>query len=327
MMQEEDIDLTELSRNEAREWLIRLIPGNATVADLERFKQWSGLNPANARAFADARRLWEAMEPAGRNVFERHGAPTYAPARFGVDRGLRRRAILGGALATATAAAYAAVYPPFDLWPSLAEVLEADYRTGTGEQRKLTLSDSVALEMNTRTSIALRPRRGDTDRIELIAGESVVTTNAHAFEVMAGQVQAEASDASFDIRHDGGWVCVTCLRGEVRITRGIAAVSLGMRQQVSYSATGFGAVTTVDPSVVTAWQSGVLIFHNTPLSEVVAEANRYRHGRIIVANAELGRQLVNARFRLDRLDDVVTKLASAFGATITSLPGGLVILT
>ncbi len=326
MMQEEDVDRIEPRQNEAREWVIRLVPGNATVADLERFRQWSSLDPENARAFAEAQRVWRAMEPAGRNVFKRHGAPTQATVRFGADRRFGRRAILGAGLAAAAAAAYAVIYPPLDLWPSLVEVFEADYRTGIGERRKLALSGNVSLEMNTRTSVALRPKQGDIDRIELIAGESVITTNDHAFKVVAGPVQAEASDASFNIRHDGASVCVTCLSGAVKITGGLAAVSLGAHQQVSYSETGLGDVITVDPSVITAWQSGALIFHDTPLSEVVAEANRYRPGRIVVANAELSRQLVNARFRLDRLDDVVTKLAGAFGATTTSLPGGVIVL-
>ena len=49
--------------------------------------------------------------------------------------------------------------------------LRADYRTATGEQRRVTLVD-VTVQMNTQTSIAV-PAQGDSaDRIKLIAGEA-----------------------------------------------------------------------------------------------------------------------------------------------------------
>ncbi|MFK5047884.1 FecR domain-containing protein, partial [Klebsiella pneumoniae] len=65
--------------------------------------------------------------------------------------------------------------PPLALWPSWSE-LAADYRTGAGEQRKLALNDSVSINLDTRTSIALRPDHGDSSRIELITGQASIAT-------------------------------------------------------------------------------------------------------------------------------------------------------
>jgi transmembrane sensor len=316
-----DMDCREV---EAFAWVVRLLPGNATTADLEEFRRWCSQSPAHAQAFAHAHRLWDEAQIAGRNVLERGTVPSAllqsASGRIG------RRALLGGALAAAAATGYAVVRPPLDLWPPLHELLTADYRTSTGEQRTLTLAGNVLLEMNTRTSIALRLRQEGADRIELIAGESVVTTKGHAFEVVAGETRAAASNATFNVRNDYARVCVTCLSGEVTVACGESALSLGERQQVSCSGPVPGEVIGIDPTVVTAWQSGFLVFHDTPLSEVIAEANRYRQGKIILVNAALGHRLVNARFRLDRIDDIVPKLTDAFGATATSLPGGVVLL-
>jgi transmembrane sensor len=84
---------------------------------------------------------------------------------------------------------------------------------------------------------------------------------------------------------------------------------------------------TVDPAVVSAWQQGVLVFRSDPLSRVIDEVNRYRSGRIVLVNEELGRRQVFASFRIDRIEDVVPRLQAVFGMRVRSLPGGIVLLS
>ena len=68
-----------------------------------------------------------------------------------------RRAFLGTTLGGTAAAAIAAVVaPPFGLWRSFDE-WDADYRTDTGGRRQFGLDRQVQVDMNTQTSIALRP--------------------------------------------------------------------------------------------------------------------------------------------------------------------------
>ncbi|WZB60942.1 FecR domain-containing protein [Achromobacter xylosoxidans] len=63
----------------------------------------------------------------------------------------------------------AVVAPPFGLWPSWRE-LGADYRTAKGEQRRVVLPGAAVLDLNTRTSIALRAAG-----VELISGEAAIS--------------------------------------------------------------------------------------------------------------------------------------------------------
>ena len=69
-----------------------------------------------------------------------------------------------------------------------------------------------------------------------------------------------------------------------------------------------------------------LVFRSTPLADAVAEINRYRSGRIFVTNAALGRRLFNARFPIANVDGVVAQIQQVFGASVTTLPGGIVLL-
>ena len=63
------------------------------------------------------------------------------------------------------------------------------------------------------------------------------------------------------------------------------------------------------------------------MAKVVAEINRYRPGKIVLMDARLGERTVNARFRVQNVDEIMTLAQQVFGAKVTSLPGGLVILS
>ena len=98
----------------------------------------------------EALRVWRGL---GEGVCLRRSA--WHAGVVGRRATMSRRALLagGGALA-ASVAAYAVMKPPLDLWPSFDE-LRADYRTATGEQRRVTVAD-VDVRLNTQTSIASR---------------------------------------------------------------------------------------------------------------------------------------------------------------------------
>jgi transmembrane sensor len=325
MTEPDDCEQERLKR-EALGWLTRISLGDAAPQDLVDLRRWRDTSSAHAAALARAGRLWQELE-----------APVAAVARGDVEdaarRGaggarLSRRAVLaGGAAVAATAAGLMMVRPPLDLWPSLAE-LEADHRTGIGEQRRLALPGAVSVDLNTRTSIALRGTDQDP-AIELIAGETAVVIGSAAtrpFVVIAADGRMTAARASFNVRREGAAVRLTCIDGEVAVECGSQRRELGAGQQAFYDGRGFGNVITIDPSTITAWRDGMLIFRNTPLTDVIEEVNRYRFGRIILLDEGLGRRLVTARFEIQRLDTVMGQIGSVFKVPVKSLPGGFVLV-
>lgn len=327
MTETEHWSMASALEREALARVRRLVSGEATVTDVEDAARWRQLSPAHEEAFAFAIRLWDGLGAAGRNVLARRGESVLPRKPAIGHRHLNRRAIiLGGA--AAAAAVYVVVRPPLGLWTPLAE-LTADYRTGTGEQRRIVLADGASVELNTRTSLALAPA-GDQERLELIAGEAMIATGGtlpKPLTVVLGDGQALAQNARFNVRYDGLVARVTCLEGTVQVERHDAALTLEARYQVAYADRGLAAPLAIDPSVVAAWQQGLLVFNAAPLSEVVAEVNRYRPGKIVLMNAALGRQTVNARFRIENIDEIMMLAQRVFGAKVTSLPGGIVLLS
>jgi transmembrane sensor len=314
----EDEELT----SQALAWLTRVSLGNATEDDLASLRRWRDETPAHAVALARAGRLWRDLGP-----------PVAALAQSGAGlapprRPARRAFLVGGMAAAAGAAAVVAMHPPLGLWPSIAE-LDADYRTATGEQRHLALSAGLSIEMNTRTSLALRPAAGGGGAVELIAGEaavSVAEAGPQPFVVLAAGGRTTARRATVNLRREGAAVCVTCIDGEVTVEQGGRVLTVGPARQLSYGAKGLGEVAAADPTVVVAWRDGMLVFHDTALAQVIDEVNRYRPGRIVLVDQVLGRRLVSARFEIARLDRVIWQIQHVFNAPVKTLPGGLVLV-
>ncbi|WKA26130.1 FecR family protein [Bradyrhizobium roseum] len=312
---------------ESLDWVARLKGGAPTRADVEALQRWRDQSPAHEEAFKAAARIFRNAGLAAGELADRPDAFGVAPVLHGNSRSVfARRAFLGGAVA-AGAVGYLVVRPPLGMWPSLEE-LSADYRTGKGEQRKIAVSSDVSLELNTQTSIAMRSAPNET-RIELISGEASVAAKRPSpkpFVMLAANGRISASHADFNARCLDGNVRVTCLNGTVDVTLDGKAVQLRSAEQVSYSSGGFEVTVPVDPSQVAAWQTGLLIFRDQTLADVVDEVNRYRSGKIIITNAELKLRVVNGTFQISKLGDFVLQVQQLFGAQARSLPGGVVLL-
>jgi transmembrane sensor len=239
-----------------------------------------------------------------------------------------RRALLGGGLAAAAAAgAYVVVKSPLELWSSLAEV-SSEYRTEKGEQRYFPLSQALTVEMNTQTSLSRYAVAGGYG-LKLITGEVAITAklnNRERFQLVASGCRLIASQAQFNVRYEGGKVCVTCTSGTLQVETPQRISQLTSRHQVTYEGRETSPVVAVDPIVVTSWRTGNIILHDVSLGDAVAEINRYRPGRIVVANSELKQQRVNTVLQVSDLRDVVALIRRMTGAHATEV-GNFVLLT
>ncbi|MDP9908523.1 transmembrane sensor [Variovorax boronicumulans] len=319
---------------QAHDWLVRLTSGRATTGDAQDFRRWCARSPQHAQAMAEATRLWDLTRPAAEAVAQRMpvmDAPPRAAIAMSRPPVFGRRQFLGAALA-AGAAALVVVRPPAGLWPALSD-MTADYRTGTGEQRRVVLADAAAVvEMNTQTSLNLaRGVEGEPPVLDMLGGEAQVQLDAarrSPFTMTVGGARLVAAAASrFNVRATGGEVCVTCFAGSVELRDGERVLVAGEAQQIRYGGRREAEVARAsDLAAVAAWRERVLVFDDTPLAAVVDEINRYRPGRLIVTRAELGRRKVQARLRLDELPHVETLIAVSYGAKLTSLPAGIVLL-
>lgn len=332
---------------DAISWVILIRSGSATLADRSSLQEWRDLSPRHDEAFREAVHLWrrfgeqlamvkasEGQELRGSPPRNRgaaaNGGPQSPPNLNLRRRRLDRRFILaGGGAIAASIACYSAIEPPAGLWPSLVE-LSADYRTAKGEQRKVVVTEGVTVTLNTETSIS-RKKLPAGEAIDLISGEAWIDSSAYdakPFEIEAMSGRILATHAKLNARCIDGLVSIACAEGSVRIEFKGRTIELGKGLAVSYSdQIGIGETKETDVSETAAWQEGLLVVRDRPLAAVVDEINRYRFGKIVVINQNLGKRRITGTFRLDQLDEFTGQVRGLFGATVRSLPGGIVILS
>lgn len=323
--QERTLDPVE---RQAHAWMRRIASGDMTRADGAALERWCKADPRHAAVLGAARRRWDQLRDAGELSLAR--SPAMWPATVATPpRPWQRRAFLAGAFgATAAASVAALVAPPLGLWPS-ADELRADFRTGTGEQRSVALSGDVSLQLNTRTSVAVWSATDGAPGIDLIGGEVAIDTRraGRPFSVKAGAGRSVAEDSSFEVRRVAAGVCVTCLRGRVRVSHTTGSAVLNGQEQLTYGDASMGRVASVDAGQVSAWRQGFLRFSDTPLGDVVEEINRYRPGRVVLLGRELSAKAVTGRFQINALDKAIAQMQRSMGLEMRLLPGGVVLLS
>jgi transmembrane sensor len=318
---------------QAKAWLLHLRSGKATPEDAQAYKRWCRAHPEMASTL---RETWSALRTVADDIAREDAlsgeAWTGEPAWTQTLRP-GRRAFVG--FAVAAGASWLALRPPLQLWPAVSEFV-ADYRTGTGEQRQVALSDRVTVEMNTQTQINLLALKAGEHGIDLLAGEAEIVaatpplgrvTPIRSVLVAAGRARMQADIARFNIRRTGEQVCVTCLSGSIAFNHPQRQLTILADQQVVYDDQNVRRVSQVDLSVATAWRRGKLVFNDVPVADVVDEINRYRPGKVILRNAQLGRNQLQAQFPIARLDEVIDMFGKLYGAHITRLPGNIVLLS
>jgi transmembrane sensor len=208
---------------------------------------------------------------------------------------------------------------PFLFW-------RADHLTGPGEIARVTLPDGSEAELGPDSAIALA--YGERERIvQLLQGEVFFSALPRAgaeqrpFVVEAGQGRVTALGTKFQVDAAARGTAVTAVEHDIDVTPASArGVVLTPGHQVRYADDRIGPVREVDVAQALAWRDGVLVFDAVPLSEVVERLNRYRRGRIVIANEATGERLVSGVFQTSALGDVVDTITSELGLSAASLP-------
>lgn len=326
-MQDAETDLSPLM-HEALNWVICLTSGSATQADARAFEAWRGQGPDHASAFREAaalRQTLRAMPLTAAAQARRHAPDNVVPlARPARPAAISRRTMLvGSGGAIAASAAMLTVNPPLGLWPSFAE-LNAGERTGIGERRTLRPMAGVTLEMNGRTAISLDTTGGNA---RIVTGEAFasVASDARPLMVSAGQESWTIHGADANIRTSERETCITCLSGE--LVRADRSVTLRSGQQYVAVTGAAPRIAPVDANRSGSWRRGVLLFRQTPLAEVVEDINRYRGGKIILANASLADRSVSGMFHTDKIGNAPRQIQQLLDLNITELPGDIIVLS
>jgi transmembrane sensor len=317
-------------RETAAWWFARLRADNVSIAERTRFQTWLADDPAHAAAYHDFESLWGGLQAfaADDEILDmRRQALALAPEpnRFRWER-------LAALAATATLALALGVFlflqrPNFASNASLTTA-EGEvrgpgvYRTGVGQNSRITLADGSIVELNTASTIQVNFSGARRD-VRLLRGQAlfqVAPNPARPFVVEAGGQRITAVGTAFEVRLRREQTVVVLVEGEVDVDRvpttaqAHSAPPRRMRageQLVAATGQPF-IVQQADVARALSWRSGRVIFSDEPLSAVVEEVNRYSERKVILGDPTLSDLRISGVFRAGSIDNFVTALDAAF---------------
>lgn len=157
----------------------------------------------------------------------------------------------------------------------------ADYRTASGEQRRLTLADGTEVLLDTASAIDVHFDR-DRRLVRLIAGQVLIATAheaARPFVVATAEGRARALGTRFTVRQADGRSSVAVFEGAVALdpADGPGERVLEAGQTASFTRR---IIEPVEPlrEETAAWARGQLVADELRLDAFLAELGRYRAG-------------------------------------------------
>lgn len=271
---------------------------------------WRAADPANDAAFREAQRAWSAL---GRTSYARDG-------RWRLEAGRRMRWAAPAAIAASLAIA-AVIAPQFLDRP------DQSLRTAVAQTGTVSLPGGERIYVGARSSVDVRERTAT-----LKDGEAFFDASNGPLTVSAKGAVIRASGAKFNVRCTPDGLEIAVLEGRVEVLKRTwplaaptPAADLGGGQQLRLSGTEVATAQplTTDPE---GWRKGRLLYADAPLSEVVADANRYSSHPIRLASREIGDLRVTVSFRTAAVDELIRNLDAGLPVKAEREPDGDIVL-
>lgn len=316
-------DIAPSISEQAADWLIRLSESAVSESNRSQFMNWLKKSPQNVEEFIAIATLHQevaeqtssipdliaelgrcAQQPAV-PLFGEAPRPVLSPARV---RPQRRNYHLW-----ATAAGLLLVAVLLLQW-RFADPPFVSHRTEHGEQRSVVLADGSIITLNTLSEVTVHFDRSARE-VTLVAGEAmfdVVSDPERPFIVQTGSMSLTVTGTRFAVYRKKNSTRLAVVEGAVQ-----AAPVRTLGESLVVEA-GMGAVATAqgvtradprfDVEKAIAWTERRLIFDGAPLSEVVAEFNRYNRKPLVVEDSALANRTITTVFNANDVSSLIAFL-------------------
>jgi len=332
---------------EAAAWIWRMDSATVAASERQAYEAWLRQDARHRRAAAELAAVWGALDGLAEAKRDEKIATFTQTTHSRWTPHPRYRWL-------AAAAVIAAVMVGAALWLQQGSELQT-LATAVGQQRSVTLADGSIVSLNTNSIVETDLRRR-TREIYLRKGEAhfqVAHDRSRPFLVHAGDAVVRAVGTAFEVRvMTDQHVDVVVNEGRVEVQTpapGSASQSVAERRipgdsartppPITVRALNAGerlstagrdyAVVAVSPQQLTselAWREGAIIFDGEPLSEAIAEIERYTDARIIVTDPQIAALRVGGRFRTGDVQEFFDALQTALPVSIRHTTPGMVFI-
>ncbi|GAP24528.1 iron transport regulator protein/ sensor kinase [Gluconobacter frateurii NBRC 101659] len=262
------------TRERAAEWIARLHADNCTANDRAEFVQWIRGDSCRADAVELLTDYWEL----GGGVQTKDILQTFAAPD--ARSGKTRRHVLLALASVGTVALF-----PVNRSAKASRILQ----TPVGRTLRISLPDygSCLLDSGSRMTLS-----EDGNRARLDQGQVLLSPGSRkTFRLSARNITVYLPEqTSTNIRSDNSCTDITAVRGHILLSKGTASstdVWIRTGQRLRIFKNGRMSVDYPNMESLLSWQTGRLIFRNTPLLDAISQIQRYTPRKITIASPAL----------------------------------------
>ncbi|SOC48264.1 FecR family protein [Rhizobium subbaraonis] len=240
----------------------------------------------------------------------------------------RRSLVVGGMLGGGAllAAGYSA--------PGLILQAQADVLTSTAEIKRVELSDGSVVTLGPDSAIAvdIGSARRDIELIQGMAFFEVARDSSRPFAVRMGSMVTTALGTAFDVSDDGGFLNLSVSHGAVQADLPQAFARPAMTLQAGgwlSLSTADGAVSTGtrDIGQIATWRNGMIVVEKERVAAVVARVARWKRGRVMIADPNLGNRPVSGVYDLSDPGLALEAVVQPYGGKVRELTPYLTVIS
>lgn len=209
-------------------------------------------------------------------------------------------------------------------YQSASAVENRQYATKLGERSKITLSDGTQIWLNA-GSLLKYPEdfKGDTREVYL-TGEAffdVAKDKKHPFIIHTDKMDTKVLGTSFNVQAypDQTTQEVSVLTGRVNVKSTVTEenvyVTPGQKVIFKSKNNKLQAFKDIPMNSISLWRKNIIVFEDTPLTEVVATINRNYNVAIEIKNKNLNTLKINGYFKDLSADQVVALVCNIINAS------------
>lgn len=291
-------------RSEAAHWFNLQRSGDMTLDDELRFHEWLDQSDAHRDAYRLVDRAWMIA-----GTIPQDPEMLGEPEPVAVRRSPWRRYL---AMAASLLLVVTVSWGVYQMGvPGFGGAKDQHFRTGVGQTTTVTLPEGSIVTLDSETEMRLHESPRER-RVDLVGGRAffrVAADPSRPFIVNAGGKSVRAIGTAFEVSFEHGNMVVTLAEGKVRVEEAAAGTGSGTDMapggQLVIGADHNWTLRRVDVAKETSWTEGRLIFMRDPLSEAVAEMNRYSTRKLAFKDGKIPDKQVVGVFEAGDVDGFV----------------------
>jgi transmembrane sensor len=291
---------------QAAEWFALLRDGQASHEHKRAWRNWLDAKPEHKKAWLYVENISQSFEALQQTPDPHHTADNLYKAN---QRLRHRRRLLSGMVSIAVMGFVGQLSWNKKWLPHSVMALAADYHTGVGQQRHITLADGSQIWLNTATTINV-DYSAQQRRIELLHGEIYIETAkdpARSFVVDTPHGRLTALGTQFNVMNHPHDIELAVYEGAVSIqTLHHQQTELQAGERSRFNSDQIQAKQHVI-TAQQAWRQGLLVAEDMTLQDLIAELNRYQYGYINISE-EIAQLKVYGSFPLNDTDQALAML-------------------